>query len=208
MTIKTKRMWGSSDTEAGAVFFAQLNSIRSALVAALAASMGDRVLSSVGGAIGGTDTSVSTVAFTYQIGAAAGKFNTFKAKGAVAAGTALAAGTIPINKWGVYLFAIAANGTISCTAGAANFTAGYDSEALALAAVPATPANEAAMLVVTVQTEVGSAFIGNTDALAGGASGNPANATNYYNVGANYASGGQTLADASITALEALELLE
>lgn len=204
-----KRSWGSSATEAGARFFALLNSIVAALQgSSLSLFLSDRLLSSAGAAIGGTDTSVSTIAFTYQIGAAAGKYNTFKAKGAVAAGTALAAGTIPINKWGVYLFSIAANGTISCTAGAANFGAGYDTEAAALAAVPATPANQAPVCVVTVQTEVGSAFIGNTDALAGGASGNPANATNYYNCGANYASGGQVLQSAGLDELEALTLLE
>lgn len=199
-----KRMWGSEATEAGKVFFDRLEALREALQAGIAGSLQDRILSPAGGVIGTTDTSVATIAFTYQIGAGAGKFNTFKAKAAVAAGTALAAGTIPIDKWGVYLFSIAANGTIACAAGAANFTAGYDTEALALAAVPATPANQAAILVVTVLTEVGSTFVGNTDALQGGASGNPSSDTNYYDVGANYASGGQVLADALVTALDEL----
>lgn len=125
-------------------------------------------------AIGSTPTAVSSTAFQYAIATAMA----FKA--AVAAGTALAAGTIPTNTWGVYLFSINAAGTIACTAGAANFTTGYASEALALAALPATPADQASMGHVTVLTAVGSPFVGGTDALEGGAGGNPSSDTNYY----------------------------
>jgi len=123
--------------------------------------------------IGSTDTQVASAAFQYAIG------NAHYKKAIVAAGTALAAGTIPINKWGLYLFSINAGGTIACTAAAANFTTGYASEALAIAALPATPANSVSMGYVTVQTKVGTTFVGGTDSLNGGGSGNIANATNY-----------------------------
>lgn len=124
---------------------------------------------------GSTDTRVASIAFAYQIPQASAT-----TKAAVAAGTALAAGTIPQDKWGIYRYSIATGGTINSTAGAANFGAGYATEALAIAALPSVPASEWNMGYVTVQTKVGSAFIGGTDALFGGASGNVANATNYY----------------------------
>ncbi len=152
----------------------------------IAKMLSDRVLNSPELAIGSTDTQVASGAFDYQIGAAAGGVNTFKKKGAVAAGTALAAGTIPINKWGVYLVSIDAAGTITVTGGAANGTTGYASEAAAIAALPATPASQAALGYFTVQTHSGTTFIGTTDALAGGTTGNEAAATNYYNAGLAY----------------------
>lgn len=125
-------------------------------------------------AIGSTDTNVSSTAMEYVIGRAA------YAKAAVAAGTALAAGTIPQDKWGIYLFSINAAGTIVSTAGAANFTTGYDDEAAAIVALPATPASSVSMGYVTVLTKSGAAFIGGTDALQGGAAGNVSSDTNYY----------------------------
>lgn len=126
-------------------------------------------------ALGSTDTQVANSAFQYIV-------NGLDAtKAAVAAGTALAAGTIPANTWGIYLFSINSSGTIAVAAGANNFSSGYASEAAAIAALPATPANQASMGYVTVLTKVGSAFIGGTDSLKGGASGNIASQTNYYN---------------------------
>lgn len=209
MTTKLKRMWGSSDTEPQKVFHERLEAIREALQEGSleTALYGDRILSTPALGIGSTDTSVATGAFNFQIGAAAAAVNTFKAKAAVAAGTALAAGTIPMNKWGLYLFSIAANGTITCTPAAANFSTGYNSEALAIAALPATPANQAAIGYVTVLTEVGSTFVGNTDALEGGASGNPSADTNYFNAGANF-SGTAALLSAALDALDELVVLE
>ena len=128
---------------------------------------------------GTTDTKIQTSAFTYAIQGV----QAFKA--AVAAGTTLPAGTIPTNTWGIYLVSINAAGTLTVTPGALNFTTGYASEAAAIAALPATPATtapttDASVGYFTVQTKVGSPFVGGTDALAGGASGNVANATNYY----------------------------
>lgn len=125
-------------------------------------------------AIGTTDTRVSNIAFQYAIS------TVMYQRAAIAAGTALAAGTIPLNTWGVYRYSINTAGTVASTAGAANFTTGYASEALAIAALPATPTGSASMGYVTVQTKVGTTFVGGTDSLTGGASGNIANATNYY----------------------------
>jgi len=124
--------------------------------------------------IGSTDTSVATTAFQFLIDRVA------YAKAAVAAGTALAAGTIPQDKWGIYRLVIGTNGTIDVLAGAANFTTGYDDEAAAIAALPAVTASHVDMGHFAVLTAVGSPFVGNTDALEGGASGNPSSDTNYY----------------------------
>lgn len=151
---------------------ALLNQIRAYL-------LGDRVLGPTGLAISSTDLAVASIAFTFQ--AAGGYY----AKAAVTAGTALAAGTIPTNKWGLYKFVIGVNGTIDCLPAAANFTTGYDSEALAIAAMPATTADHAALGYVTVLTAVGSPFVGGTDALQGGTGGNPSSDTNYYDATVN-----------------------
>lgn len=127
--------------------------------------------------IGSTDDKkVKSVAFQYVIARVA------SAKATVE--TALAAGTIPADKWGIYLKSIDTAGSITSTAGAANFSTGYDNEAAAIAALPATPADEISMGRVTVLTKVGFAFIGGTDSLAGGASGNVAATTNYVDTAA------------------------
>lgn len=124
-------------------------------------------------AIGSTDTKIATALVQYVIKGVAYQ------KAAVTAGTTLAAGTIPIDKWGLYLLSIDSAGTITCTAAADNFTTGYATEAAAIAALPATPANNASLGYATVQTASGTTFVGGTDSLAGGGSGNVANATNY-----------------------------
>lgn len=123
---------------------------------------------------GSTDTAVASIAFDYQLGL------TQYSKAGVPAGTALASGTIPLNTWGIYKFSVNSSGTITSTAGSANFTTGYATEAAAIAALPATPANQWNMGYVTVQTKTGSTFVGGTDALEGGSSGNVSNDTNYY----------------------------
>jgi hypothetical protein len=120
-------------------------------------------------AIGGTTTAVASAAFTYNI--AGSSYN----KGAVAAGTALAAGTVPQNTWGLYLFSINAAGTIAVTAAAGNGT-GYSTEALAIAAMPATPANSVAMGYVTVMNTASGGFVAGTTALSAGTV-----TANYYN---------------------------
>lgn len=124
-------------------------------------------------AIGSTDTKVSTTAFVYAI------LGAIYRKAAVTAGSTLAAGTIPADTWGLYRLSIDTAGTITVTPAAANFTTGYASEALAIAALPDVPDGEADVGYLTVLTASGQPFIGGTDALEGGASGNPATTTNY-----------------------------
>lgn len=124
--------------------------------------------------IGTTTQNVSTGAFTFSAGGVPER------KAAVAAGTALPAGTIPINQWGSYSLDVATGGAITVTAAAANGTTGYATEALAIAAVPKPVTAKARIGYFTVKTGVGTTFVPTTDALATGAGGNPASATNYY----------------------------
>jgi hypothetical protein len=124
--------------------------------------------------IGSTATSVATDAFSYIIA------GTRYTKTAVVAGTALPAGTIPADQWGVYRVTVNAGGTIAVTAGAANYTTGYATEALALAAVPSIANTLWHVGTFTVKTAAGLAFVANTDALEGGVGGNPSSDTNYY----------------------------
>ena len=124
--------------------------------------------------IGSTPTSVATDAFSYLIA------GTRYTKTAVVAGTALPAGTIPADQWGVYRVTVNAGGTIAVTAGAANYTTGYATEALAIAAVPSVANTLWNVGYFTVKTAVGFSFIANTSALEGGIGGNPSSDTNYY----------------------------
>jgi hypothetical protein len=129
-------------------------------------------------AIGSTDTRFATTAFTYN---ANGLTNI--AKAAVTAGTAFGAlGTIPVNKWGLIVGLINGAGTITFMSAPANYTTGYDTEDAAKGDLNKIfPAAGLCMFgYCTIKTEVGSTFVVQTDALAGGASGNPASATNYY----------------------------
>ena len=132
----------------------------------------DGMLAAAGLAIGVTsDKEVLSTAFNYVISRASFQ------KASVE--TALASGTIPADKWGIYLFSIDDAGAVTSTPGAANFAAGYDTEASAIAAFPATPSGDASMGRVTVLTASGLVFVGGTDALQGGTGGNPATTTNY-----------------------------
>lgn len=136
---------------------------------------GTQLLSPVTLSMGTTNTAVASTGFSYTI-AAAGPY----IKGPVTAGTALAAGTIPTNKWGIYVFSVDSYGGITSTAGSANFTTGYVDEATAIANVPATPGGTCRLGYITVLTYSGQPFIGGTSALAGGTGGYPASTTNYY----------------------------
>jgi hypothetical protein len=118
------------------------------------------------------DTMVASSWFQYKI---SGLYYT-----KTATHTDLAAGTIPTDKWGIYRFTIQTDGTITSTAGAANFTTGYATEAAAITALPAVPGGEEEMGYVTVCTKASNDFVGGTDALFGGSSGDVASATNYY----------------------------
>lgn len=160
---------------------AQLGTMLQALITglnAIAAFIGTAggatgIISSAALARGSTDTRPANAAFNFFINGLA--YN----KAAVAAGTAIGAQTVTADKWALYRLSIQANGTITITPAAAN-VAGYASEALAKAAIPALPANEADMGYFTVKTATGLAWIAATDALAGGTSGNEASITNYY----------------------------
>lgn len=125
---------------------------------------------------GSTDTAIGSGAFRFIITGQAAT----EAKAAVAAGTAIGAQTVPADTWAVYSLDIATGGTITVTAGAANATTGYASEAAAIAACPARVTAKARMGYITVKTASGLAWIAATDGLAGGSSGNVASITNYY----------------------------
>jgi hypothetical protein len=81
------------------------------------------------------------------------------------------------SKWGSFKVSIATNGTVTLTMSA---SPDYASEALAIAAVPATPAGECSMGYLTVQSTSGAKWDATTDALFGGTGGTPAAATNFY----------------------------
>lgn len=132
---------------------------------------------SVAAARGSNDRQVATGAFDYWIG------NSQYAKAAVTAGTALPAGTIPVNQWGGFSIYIDTAGVITILAAANNFTTGYASSGAADTAAQAiaTPANSIRIARFVVQTKVGFTFVCGTDGLNGGASGNVANATTYTN---------------------------
>lgn len=151
----------------------------SALTAASAVTLlADRLLAGTPAlAIGSTDTQVATGLIYYAIA------TVLYSKAAVAAGSALGAGTIPADTWGTYSVEIGANGTIDIVAAAANFTTGYASEALARAALPATQAAHVFLGEVTILTASAQPFVGGTDSLEGGAAGNVATTTNYYQAG-------------------------
>lgn len=98
-------------------------------------------------------------------------------KGAVSAGHALPAGTIPAGKWGCYALAVATGGAITVTAAADNAT-GYASEALAVVRQPLVTGKYLGYF--TVLGKSGEAFVAGTDGLKGGTGGNVASETNFY----------------------------
>lgn len=92
-----------------------------------------------------------------------------------------ALGTIPASKWGLISVERVAAGTTTFVSAAANYTTGYATEALAIAAMPAITANKVQVGYVTILASA-STWVAGTDALAGGTGGNPATTTNYYNI--------------------------
>lgn len=92
-----------------------------------------------------------------------------------------ALGTIPASTWGLISVERVAAGTTTFVSAAANYTTGYATEALAIAAMPAITANKAQVGYFTVLASA-STWVAGTDALAGGTGGNPATTTNYYNI--------------------------
>jgi len=96
-----------------------------------------------------------------------------------------ALGTIPASKWGIIALERVLAGTASFTSGAANYTTGYATEALAIAALPAQSADKVQVGYVTILASA-STWVAGTDALAGGTGGNPATTTNYYSTPSVY----------------------
>ena len=126
--------------------------------------------------IGSTDTQVGTAACVFTI------LGVPVVKAVSNAGTTFGAlGTIPASTWGVIALDVVAAGTVTFRSGAANYTTGYATEALAIAALPKRITAKANMGYVTILASA-STWIAATDALAGGSSGNPATTTNYYPV--------------------------
>jgi hypothetical protein len=125
---------------------------------------------------GSTDTGVASGAFRFIIGGQAAT----EAKAAVTTATALTAQTVPADTWALYVFDVPTGGTIAMLPAAANATTGYATEALAIAACPPRITAKARLGYITVKTKAATVWIGATDALAGGATGNPASVTNYY----------------------------
>lgn len=145
----------------------------------LAACMG------IFGGCGPITTSTPSIGTTVTIACSASTININGVPAVVAAETAKAfgsLGTIPTTKWGLIVLERIANGTTSFVSAADNYTTGYDSEALAIAAMPAQSAGKAVVGYVTIYASHASGWVAGTDALFGGTGGNPAGATNYYPV--------------------------
>lgn len=153
-----------------------LNALLPALTGLLAEAGGADVAVTTGAlAIGSSDTNISTTAQVIAI-------NGVRTALAAQANQALGAlGTIPADTWGLIAVERVAAGTTTFVSAADNYTTGYATEALAIAALPAQTADRVRIGYLTILTEVGSPFVVGTDALAGGATGNPASETNYYN---------------------------
>lgn len=122
----------------------------------------------------GTTVTLATGAQTIQI---AGVPSAIAAQPAQAFG---ALGTIPASKWGLISVERVAAGTTTFVSAAADYTTGYNTEALAIAAIPAISAGKVRVGYVTILAS-SSTWVAGTDALAGGTGGNPATTTNYYN---------------------------
>jgi len=114
--------------------------------------------------------SASVVAINGVIGAAL-TAETAKAFGSL--------GTIPTATWGLIVIERIANSTTSFVSAAANYSTGYATEALAIAAMPAQSASKAVVGYLTILA-ASPGWVAGTDALAGGTGGTPATTTNYY----------------------------
>lgn len=129
---------------------------------------------------GATDTALANAAFTYSERTGAG-YGTQTTKALNSTGTAVGAlGQIAIGTWGIILVELTtATGAFVFTA-AFNAGAGYATEALAIAALPARTVTRWYVGYVTVRADAGAVWIAGTDAFAGGTTGNQAQTTNYY----------------------------
>lgn len=144
-------------------------------------------LSSVLAALGGAELPITTTTLsrgtTVTLATSAAVISVNAVSAVVAAQTAEvfgALGTIPTLKWGVIKVMRVLAGTTTYVSGADNYTTGYATEALAIAAMPATTASRVAVGYITVYASHASGWVAGTDALEGGTGGNPAGETNYY----------------------------
>ena len=152
----------------------QFDTLLSNIAAYLAADGGNAASDTITPSLGTT----TTVAFSAGTITIAGVPSAITASTGTAFG---ALGTIPASTWGLICADMVANGTVTFTSAAANYTTGYATEALALAAMPAYIANNARVFYITVLASA-STWRAGTDALTGGTGGNPATTTNYYPV--------------------------
>lgn len=90
-------------------------------------------------------------------------------------------GTIPTATWGLIAVERIANATTSFLSAADNYTTGYATEELAIAALPAQSADKAMTGFITILATT-PGWVAGTDALAGGTGGTPATTTNYYGI--------------------------
>lgn len=128
-------------------------------------------------------TAVPTAGTTVTMATPAQSINIAGVQSNITAETAKAfgaLGTIPQNMWGIIAIDRVANSTTTFVSGAANYTTGYATEALAIAANPAKTANKARTGYITIMSTNASGFVVGTDALKGNTGGNPATQTNYY----------------------------
>lgn len=116
---------------------------------------GDILMTTPTLAIGGTNTAVSSIAFTYTVN------GTVYSKAAVSAGTAPGNDVVPQNKYGAVAFDIGSDGTIDAIEAADNAT-GYASAALAIADIAAVAADHVRMGTVTAIKTDGAFTFGTT----------------------------------------------
>lgn len=126
--------------------------------------------------IGTTDTQLANYRVVCQYNGA-GDVRVEKA--ATAAGTAFTATTHDVTaaSWGCFQLCVVTAGTVTIVpdSSLANAT-----EAAAIANMGTKTTNSASLGYITIQATSGAIWNATTDALAGGSSGTPANATNYY----------------------------
>ena len=145
----------------------------------------NNLLAAFGGADIPMTTATPTRGTTVTIATPAQYISINGVNGTIAAETAKvfgALGTIPTVTWGLIALERVAAGTTTFVSAADNYTTGYATEALAIAAIPAQSADKAMTGFVTIYASHASGWVAGTDALTGGTGGNPAGTTNYYGI--------------------------
>jgi len=120
--------------------------------------LNDKVMSAARPSIGSTLTQVASVAFDFALD------GVNYTKAAVAAGSALTATTVPTTKWGLFGWEVVAAGTVTSLDAAGNAT-GYNTEALAIAAMPSQTSNKIFFMYITVCRTGSGGFVGATTQL-------------------------------------------